>query len=192
MSRGETSPSGITRRKLVGGAAVAGAAVALPVGVAAASGRRGSVRREVDVAVVGGGVSGLAAARKLQRGGMSVVVLEASHRLGGRVLNLSTGPRRNQVTEAGGEWVAKRQTRILALMKELGITKFHTYTDGDTTYYDGSPHPFSGTFPPIPGDAKLALGAALTELDELSKTINCDMDGAITAGERAAEEILSG
>jgi monoamine oxidase len=164
---------GITRRRLVGGAAVAGAAVALPAGVAAAS-ARGSFRREVEVVVVGAGISGLAAARKLQKAGRSVVVLEANHRLGGRVLNLSTGPRPNQVTEAGGEWVAKRQTRILALMKELGITKFHTYTGGDTTYYDGSPHPFSGTFPPIPGDAKLALGAALTELDELSKTIDLE------------------
>ena len=173
MSREQRS-SGITRRKLVGGAAVAGAAVALPAGVAAAGGQRGSFRRVVDVVVVGGGVSGLAAARNLQRAGKSVVVLEASHRLGGRVLNLSTGPRKDQVTEAGGEWVAKRQTRILALCKELGITTFHTYTDGKTTYYDGAAHPFSGTFPPIPGDAELALGAALAYLEELSKTVNLD------------------
>lgn len=162
----------LTRRKLVGGAAVAGASVALPAGVAAASGRTGSsVRRSVDVAIVGGGVSGLAAARKLQQAGRSVVILEASHRLGGRVLNLSTGPRKDQVTEAGGEWVSSRQTRILALCKELGITTFKTYTDGKTTYYDGSPHPFTGTFPPVPGDAKLALGAGIELLTEMAKTV---------------------
>ena len=76
--------------------------------------------------------------------------------------------------QSGGEWVSSRQKPILALCKELGITTFHTYTDGQTTYYDGSPHPFTGTFPPIPGDAKLALGAALTELEAISKTIDLE------------------
>ena len=40
--------------------------------------------RDVDVVVVGGGLSGLTAARKLMDGGARVVVLEARDRVGGR------------------------------------------------------------------------------------------------------------
>lgn len=40
----------------------------------------------VDVVVIGGGVAGLSCARRLQQAGVDVVVLEASERVGGRVL----------------------------------------------------------------------------------------------------------
>jgi monoamine oxidase len=126
----------------------------------------------VDVVVVGAGVSGLAAAWKLRRAGRSVVVLEASDRLGGRVLNLSTGPKPYQVTEAGGEWVAARQKRILAVCKTLGITKFPTYDKGKTVYYDGQAHPFSGTVPPIGNEAQAELLAAILQLGDMCDTVD--------------------
>ena len=40
---------------------------------------------DVDVIVIGGGVSGLAAARELSRANRSVILLEARPRLGGRI-----------------------------------------------------------------------------------------------------------
>jgi monoamine oxidase len=43
-----------------------------------------SASAHVDVAVIGAGVAGLAAAAKLRRAGRTVVVLEAGHRIGGR------------------------------------------------------------------------------------------------------------
>ncbi len=44
-----------------------------------------------DVAVVGGGLAGLAAATSLARAGRSVVVFERSQRLGGRAMTRDTG-----------------------------------------------------------------------------------------------------
>jgi monoamine oxidase len=52
--------------------------------VAVHSGMTGT-QEQIDVAVIGGGVAGLVAARELALGGVGVVVLEATERLGGRV-----------------------------------------------------------------------------------------------------------
>ena len=59
--------------------------------------------RECDVAIVGAGLAGLAAARSLTAAGLSVLILEARDRVGGRTLNhpLADG----SVVEVGGQWV---------------------------------------------------------------------------------------
>ena len=60
----------------------------------------------VDVVVVGGGVAGLAAAASLLAAGLSVVVLEASARVGGRVQTLRRGANGgDDVVELGATWL---------------------------------------------------------------------------------------
>lgn len=93
---------------------------------------------EVDVAIVGAGYSGLAAARRLQREGPGVTfhVLEARDRPGGRTLNrdVVTGAE-SQVTddviELGAEWLAPEHTEAIRLFRdELGFDLFHRMADG--------------------------------------------------------------
>jgi len=69
-------------------------------------------REVVDVAVVGAGLAGLVAARSLLDKGLSVLVLGARERVGGRLLNhaLDNGA----VVELGGQWVEPTQDRVLA------------------------------------------------------------------------------
>jgi monoamine oxidase len=81
----------------------------------------------VDVAVAGGGLSGLVCARRLAAGGRSVRVLEARDRVGGRTLSTSIG---RGTFDLGGQWIGPGQKRIVALARELGLETFATYDDG--------------------------------------------------------------
>ncbi len=84
---------------------------------------------ERDVVVVGAGLAGLAAATRLTEAGLNVVVLEARDRVGGRVEEgrLPDGT----PIELGGQWVGPTQTRMRALVGELGLELFPTHDDGD-------------------------------------------------------------
>src|SRR4051794_18396410 len=110
----------LTRRELVGGA-LAGAALAAagagPAAAAAPTQRRRRTRR-ADVAIVGAGLAGLTAARRLVAAGRSVVVLEARERVGGRTLNADLGGGR--VSELGAQFIGPTHDRGAALAKAGG------------------------------------------------------------------------
>jgi monoamine oxidase len=78
-----------------------------------------------DVAVLGAGLAGLAAARDLARGGADVTVLEARDRVGGRV-DAATLPD-GRVAQLGGEVVGARHTAYLELADELGLAMEPSY-----------------------------------------------------------------
>jgi L-amino acid dehydrogenase len=134
---------------MVGAFGAGRAGLAGPAG-AQAGPSRAKPQWRVDVAIAGGGLAGLVAARSLVRAGRSVVVLEARHRVGGRMV-------RREVIEGGhvdlgGQWVGPTQTAFLALADELGVKRFPAYHDGDAVfYYRGTRSTFDGSFPPFRG-----------------------------------------
>lgn len=75
----------------------------------------------VDVVVVGGGMAGLGCARRLTEAGLTVALLEARDRLGGRVHTLHA-PGAPLPVELGAEFIHGSPPELLALCAEAGIT----------------------------------------------------------------------
>lgn len=76
------------------------------------------MRETSDIVVVGAGLSGLAAARELDRSGFDVVVLEARDRPGGRTHAVEV---EGVTVDLGGEWVDEAHGSIRALVSDLGM-----------------------------------------------------------------------
>jgi len=86
--------------------------------------------KEANVVVVGGGLSGLIAARCLVNNGKSVYVLEANHRIGGRMYLNPPDPNYNgqlPPLDLGGQWVGDTQLDMQALVDEFRIEHFLSY-----------------------------------------------------------------
>ena len=94
-----------------------------------------------DIAIVGGGISGLAAAYELERRGLSVRVLEAGNRPGGVVC---TERLDGWVIDAGPDSLLVQKPGAIALCRELGIADRLISTLTPRTAYvlrDGQLHP---------------------------------------------------
>jgi monoamine oxidase len=84
---------------------------------------------DFDVAIVGGGLAGLSAARDLTRAGLSVTVLEASDRPGGRVKNQTLAA--GIPVESGAAFVGPTQDEVLRLIGQLGLQTFKAHHEGE-------------------------------------------------------------
>lgn len=166
---------GLTRRGVLGAGAAGAAGLALGAGGAAAAEKPKSTHR-ADVIVVGAGLAGLAAARKLRKQGKSVVVLEARDRVGGRTLNRKVA--KGKVAEIGGQWVGSTQDRVFALIKELGLQTFPTFNTGDNLYYRTDAvtplQRYTGTIPPAGIPALIELSQVLAKLDKMALEVPLD------------------
>ncbi|OGT41392.1 MAG: hypothetical protein A3F13_05295 [Gammaproteobacteria bacterium RIFCSPHIGHO2_12_FULL_40_19] len=145
------------------------------------------VRQTVDVIVVGAGIAGLVAARQLIKANVSVVVLEARDRVGGRVFRKPTIE--NGWVDLGAQWVGKTQDRILSLTDELGLKRFEWYPESsqdtkEVFYWNGTRMVHTGDlFDPAKAVSVGSsftqsdiqdLARALKKADSISKTVPSD------------------
>jgi monoamine oxidase len=84
---------------------------------------------EVDVVVVGAGLSGLEAALNLEKARLSVLVLEAKDRAGGKTCSVSNGAK--GVVELGAAWFNNtNQSEMWALSQQYGFDTVHQLAEG--------------------------------------------------------------
>ncbi|PPD09939.1 MAG: amine oxidase, partial [Methylocystis sp.] len=83
----------------------------------------------LDVAIIGGGLCGLALARKLHLRGQDIAIFEARDRLGGRILTAPRGD--GGGLDLGPTWFwPKTQPLIAQLVKELALPDFAQHDEG--------------------------------------------------------------
>jgi monoamine oxidase len=116
--------------------------------------------RHADVGIVGAGLAGLMAARELVAAGVSVCVLEARDRVGGRTWTRPASD--GTLLDVGGQWIGPTQQRMNRLVDELGIATFKTWDIGENVQYRGGERrTYSGAIPTtdalVAGDVMEAL-----------------------------------
>ncbi|WP_255195430.1 NAD(P)/FAD-dependent oxidoreductase [Halorarius litoreus] len=120
------------------------------------------------IAVVGGGVAGLAAAYRLQQRGHEVTVFEASDTVGGLAATYET---RGDRIEAYYHHLSKSEETIVELAEELGVGDRVEWRLGENAYYvDGVVHPLDtpweiAAYPHLSVYDKFRLGMLTLEID---------------------------
>jgi len=123
-----------------------------------------------DVVVVGAGLAGLAAARKLHRAGRSVLVVEARDRLGGRTWTSPLGDGR---FDFGAQWIGPNQDRMQGLVSELGIETRATHEEGRKLLeLRGRTSSYTGTIPRLSPWKLIWIHLGLTRVDKLCARID--------------------
>lgn len=82
---------------------------------------------DLDVAVIGAGISGLAVADALSRDGRRVRVFEARDRVGGRLLSM---PMAGGSADLGATWFWPGEARVAALIEDLALPVHDHFIDG--------------------------------------------------------------
>ena len=136
-----------------------------------------------DVVIIGAGAAGLTAANELKKAGLSVAVLEARDRVGGR---LWTDTIDGAMLEIGGQWVSPDQEALIETVAELGLETFSRYREGDSVYVgpDGQAHRFTGEMFPVAPATEQAIAEITERLDAMVAEIDPDRPWA---HEKAAE-----
>ena len=126
-----------------------------------------------DVVIVGAGPSGLTAARELKKAGLSVAVLEARDRVGGRTW---TDTIDGAMLEIGGQWVSPDQTALLALIDDLGLQTYSRYRDGKSVYIgaDGKRTLYTGETFPVSETTAAEMDKLTALLDSLAAEIGAE------------------
>jgi monoamine oxidase len=125
--------------------------------------------RTVEALVVGAGIAGLTAARALDAAGVSVAVLEARDRVGGRTLVRQVD---GAGFDMGGAYVGMEQKRLLALAAELGVRTERTACEGRKWIeLAGRRANYGGEIPKLPLATLLQVQLFLSLLDRACRSV---------------------
>ncbi|BDP40570.1 putative flavin-containing monoamine oxidase AofH [Deinococcus aetherius] len=124
-----------------------------------------------DVIVVGAGLAGLTAARRLAQAGRRVRVLEARDRVGGRMHTVRL-PVTGVGVDLGGQWVGPDQPHVMALIRELGLEVYPTHDEGQNlAHLLGQTLRYRGLIPPLPPHVLADYALLSKRFEALSRRI---------------------
>ena len=133
---------------------------------------RDSDGSRLDAVVIGAGLSGLAAARRLVEGGASTVVLEARDRVGGRTL---TEDLAGHPVDLGGQFIGPGQDRVLGLARELGVRTARVHCAGRKVLsLGGRRRTYRGLIPKVGLLALLESAWTIRRFDRLAAGVPTD------------------
>src|SRR5262245_40559601 len=133
---------------------------------------RDSDGTRLDTVVIGAGLSGLAAARRLVEGGATTVVLEARDRVGGRTL---TEDLAGHPVDLGGQFIGPGQDRVLGLARELGVRTARVHCAGRKVLsLGGRRRTYRGLIPKVGLLALLETAWTIRRLDRLAAGVPTD------------------
>lgn len=143
---------------------------------------RATRNQRADVVVIGAGLAGLIAARRLAAAGAEVVVLEARDRVGGRTYTRLAAD--GTLIDLGGQWIGPTQDRLAALAGELGCATFKTFDIGKNIQWsNGTRAEYEGAIPT--SDRQLAGDVIETLLDLTTMSSQVPLEAPWTAPQAA-------
>ncbi len=136
-----------------------------------------------DVVVVGAGIAGAVAARVLAQAGVSVRLVEARDRVGGRTYTVPFGDHHH--IDLGAHWVGPDQSRILALGRELGLTTAPQFNTGTKVLaLDGRRSTYRRSIPSVSPWALADMQLTLMRLERLRRRIDVAHPMAVAQASR--------
>ncbi|OWF47168.1 amine oxidase [flavin-containing] A-like [Mizuhopecten yessoensis] len=126
---------------------------------------------DVDVVVIGAGLSGLYAAKILEENGLTVSVVEARERVGGRTCTVRGSS--NGYTDVGAGYIGPTQDIVKNLATELGLELCDVYNEGNVVMnYKSIWATFHGIIPPYWNPFKLLdLNNIIRTVDAMAKQV---------------------
>jgi len=125
----------------------------------------------LDSIIVGGGFSGLATARLLNKSHKKFLLLEARGRLGGRTHTKYF--KDGKYVDLGGQWIGPTQDRMYELAREYNVSWYETYNDGKNLLdLNKATRTYTGLIPKMDAASLINIDYLLKKLERLAKTVS--------------------
>ena len=125
----------------------------------------------VDVLIIGAGLSGLATAHYLKDSGKNICIVESRNRIGGRIKSIDF--ELNKPLEMGATWLGRQHQLLLELMEQVNIEVFPQVI-GEKAIYEAistSP-PYLASIPANPEPTLRIKGGSMNLIKALSQNLD--------------------